>query len=188
MNTPTPLKTKKSLKCQNVLFWIFLVILCTRDILSPGERVHGCSSLRVFVHFYCRQNLILKNKESLCEQLQTDSSVTNTTPRCVTSKTSRPMIQDSHLRRSGPPALVSHAEAAQALSLGHLVLPWALVLPTGHRVWSFLLQLRKLLHAAVDLQEDTFTSIIMMVLALLCFDGFFFYFLLYLRESVLCSV
>lgn len=40
--------------------------------------------------------------------------------------------RDSHLGGSGPPALVSHAEAAQALSLGHLVLPWALVFPAAH--------------------------------------------------------
>ena len=66
----------------------------------------------------------------------------------------------SHLRGSGPPALVSHAEAAEALSLGHLVLPRALVLPTGHRGRSFLLQLRQMLHAAVHLQGDTVRSIL----------------------------
>lgn len=48
---------------------------------------------------------------------------------------------DSHLGGSGPPALVSHAEAAQALSLGHLVLPRALVLPTAHGGCGLVLQL-----------------------------------------------
>lgn len=48
---------------------------------------------------------------------------------------------DSHLGGSGPPALVSHAEAAQALSLGHLVLPRALVLPAAHGGCGFVLQL-----------------------------------------------
>lgn len=68
--------------------------------------------------------------------------------------------QDSHLRGPSPPALVSHAEAAQALSLGHLVLPRALVLPPGHGGASFVLQLRQMLHAAVHLQGDTVGSII----------------------------
>lgn len=67
-------------------------------------------------------------------------------------------VHHSHLRRSSPPALLPHAEAAQALSLGHLVLPWALVLPTGHRVWCFLLQLRKMLHTTVHLQGDIHIS------------------------------
>lgn len=66
----------------------------------------------------------------------------------------------SHLRGPSPPALVSHAEASQALSLGHLVLPWAFVLPAGHRGRSFLLQLRQMLHTAVHLQGDTVRSII----------------------------
>lgn len=66
----------------------------------------------------------------------------------------------SHLRGPSPPALVSHAEATQALSLGHLVLPRAFVLPAGHRGRSFLLQLRQMLHAAVHLQGDTVRSII----------------------------
>lgn len=59
---------------------------------------------------------------------------------------------DSHLRGAGPPALVSHAEAAEALSFGHLVLPAALVLPTGHCAAGFLLQLRQMLHAGVHLR------------------------------------
>ena len=58
----------------------------------------------------------------------------------------------SHLGGPGPPALVSHAEAAQALSLGDLVISRALVLPPGHRGRSFLLQLRQMLHAAVHLK------------------------------------
>lgn len=62
---------------------------------------------------------------------------------------------DSHLRRSRSPALVSHAEAAKALSFGHLVLPAALVLPTGHCAGGFLLQLRQMLHAAVHLRGQT---------------------------------
>lgn len=66
----------------------------------------------------------------------------------------------SHLRGPSPPALVSHAEAAQALSLGHLVLPRAFVLPAGHRGRSFLLQLRQMLHTAVHLQGNTVRSII----------------------------
>lgn len=65
----------------------------------------------------------------------------------------------SHLRRASPPALVSHAEAAKALSLGHLVLPRALVLPTGNWGGGFLLQLRQMLHAAVHLQGETVRSI-----------------------------
>lgn len=51
------------------------------------------------------------------------------------------MSCNSHLGGPSPPALVSHAEAAQTLPLGHLVLPRALVLPTAHGGGDFLLQL-----------------------------------------------
>lgn len=66
----------------------------------------------------------------------------------------------SHLRGPSPPALVSHAEATKALSLGHFVLARTLVLPARHRGRGFLLQLRQMLHAAVHLQGNTVRSII----------------------------
>ena len=58
-----------------------------------------------------------------------------------------------HLGGAGPPALVPHAEAAQALSLGLLLFPGAPVLAPGHRAAAaLLLQLGEMLHAAVHLQ------------------------------------
>lgn len=51
------------------------------------------------------------------------------------------MSCNSHLRGSSPPAFVSHAEASQALPLGHLVLSLAFVLPTAHGGRDLLLQL-----------------------------------------------
>ncbi len=96
----------------------------------------------------------------LQKQTEHSNSLTHKSPKHV-CKTQ--LFNDglySHLWGSSPPALVSYAEAAQALSLGHLVLPRALVLSTGHRGRSFLFQLRQMLHAAVHLQGDTVGSIV----------------------------
>jgi hypothetical protein len=59
---------------------------------------------------------------------------------------------NSHLRWTGPPALVPDREASQTLSLPPVVLPGALVFPSSH--WGgLLLQLGQVLHAAVHLQR-----------------------------------
>lgn len=60
----------------------------------------------------------------------------------------------SHLRRTGPPALVSEGDPSQAFSLGHPVLPGDFVLPQSHS-GRFVLQLRQVLHTAVHLQVHT---------------------------------
>lgn len=78
---------------------------------------------------------VLKEREPLRKHLlNTLSSANINTQNALPSLKICPLNTRiySHLRRASPPALVSHAEAAKALSLGHLVLPCALVLPTGH--------------------------------------------------------
>lgn len=108
-----------------------------------------------------RNHLLNTLSSTLCKYTEHPTSLTlkNKSQTCLENT----LINNghySHLGGPSPPALVSHAEAAQALSLGHLVLPRALVLPTGHGGRSFLLQLRQMLHAAVHLQGDTVRSII----------------------------
>ena len=63
-------------------------------------------------------------------------------------------VKHLHLGGASPPGLVPEGETAQALSLGHTVLPGALVLPSSDG-GRFVLQLGQMLHAAVDLFMST---------------------------------